>query len=137
MKIKNIRALAITDSIAGGTYHARQEQDTARRPPWTKDAEVANPMSRYPRYKALRSSWLGNMPAVGCLVTASDGTWGFGVSRYGSPVIAVVNEHLGPLLVGEPALLPVHEGTQFLRGQMPRGVLREHCQDLVVGLRQP
>jgi len=42
-----------------------------------------------------------------------------------------------PDLVGEPALLPPHESTQFLSGQMPRGVPREHCQDLVVGLRQP
>ena len=38
-----------------------------------------------------------------------------------------------PDLVGEPALLPLHEGTQFLRGHLPRGVLREHRQDLVVG----
>ena len=38
--------------------------------------------------------------AVGCLVTADDGSWGFGVSRYGTPVIALINDHLGPLLVG-------------------------------------
>ena len=31
-----------------------------------------------------------------------------------------------PDLVGEPALLPLHEGTEFLRGHMARGVLREH-----------
>ena len=42
-----------------------------------------------------------------------------------------------PDLVGEPALLPLHEGAQFLRGHMARGVLREHGQDLVVGLGQP
>ena len=38
-----------------------------------------------------------------------------------------------PDLVGEPALLPLQEGTQFLRGHMARGMPREHCEDLVVG----
>ena len=55
-----------------------------RRPPWTKDAEVANPMSRYPRYKALRSSWMGNLGHVGCLVTADDGSWGFATTGHGA-----------------------------------------------------
>ena len=41
---------------------------------------------------------------VGCLVTAADGTWGLGMSSYGRPVAAIVNDHLGPLLVGEDCL---------------------------------
>ena len=40
-------------------------------------------------------------------------------------------------LMGESALLPLHEGAQFLRGHTARGVPREHGQDLVVGIRQP
>ena len=104
MKIKSIKAFAITNPTMGGAYSVRKENEgLLRRPPWTKDAEVANPMSRYPRYKALRSSWLGNMPAVGCLVTADDGSWGFGTTGYGNPVISLINDHLGPLLVDEPA----------------------------------
>jgi L-rhamnonate dehydratase len=75
-----------------------------RREPWGSTAEVAGPMSRYPRYKRLRASWRPAMPAVGCLVTASDGSFGFGISRYGNPVVTLINEHLGPLLVDEPAL---------------------------------
>ncbi|WDR03460.1 hypothetical protein PSQ19_04960 [Devosia algicola] len=55
MKIKSIKAFAITNPIAGGTYDEAKAKGTARRPPWTKDAEVANPMSRYPKYKALRA----------------------------------------------------------------------------------
>ena len=58
-------------------------------------------MSRYPRFKRLRTSWRPQWPAVGCLITATDGTWGLGMTRYGGPVIAIINEHLGPLLVGE------------------------------------
>ena len=42
MKIKSIRAFAITNPIAGGTYEEAKQKGTARRPPWTKDAEVAN-----------------------------------------------------------------------------------------------
>ena len=104
MKIKSIKAFAITNPTMGGAYSVRKENDgLLRRPPWTKDAEVANPMSRYPRYKALRSSWLGNLPAVGCLVTADDGSWGFGTTGYGNPVISLINDHLGPLLVDEAA----------------------------------
>ena len=101
MKIVSIKAFAIQNPIAGGQYAARDGESGARRPPWTKDAEVANPMSRYPKYKALRSSWSAPFAAVGVLVTADNGSWGFGVTGYGAPVISIVNDHLGPLLVGE------------------------------------
>ena len=105
MKIKSIKAFAITNPTMGGAYSARPENEKLlRRPPWTKDAEVANPMSRYPRYKRLRASWLGNLPAVGCLVTADDGAWGFGTTSCGNAVIGVINDHLGPLLVDENPL---------------------------------
>jgi L-rhamnonate dehydratase len=102
MRIATIRAFAIGNPIAGGAYDAPQATSTLlRRPPWTKDAEVANPMSRYPRYKALRSSWMGNLGHVGCLVTADDGSWGFATTVNGGATIALINDHLGPLLVGE------------------------------------
>ena len=97
--IARVEAFAIRSDLTGGT-----PVTPARRPAWGASAEVANPMSRYPRFKRDRSGWRPKMPAVGCLITASDGTWGFGVSRYGAPVIDLVNEHLGPLLVGEPAM---------------------------------
>jgi L-rhamnonate dehydratase len=103
MKITSIRAFAITNPTMGGAYSVRKENDTLlRRPPWTKDAEVANPMSRYPRYKALRSSWLANkLGTVGCIVTADDGSWGFGTTGYGAATISLINDHIGPLLEGE------------------------------------
>ena len=105
MKIKSIRAFAITNPTMGGAYSVRQENEgLLRRAPWTKDAEVANPMSRYPRYKKLRASWLGSMPSVGCIVTADDGSWGFGTTGQGDATIALINDHLGPLLVDENPL---------------------------------
>jgi len=102
MKIKNIRAFSIANPIMGGAYTVQQQNETLlRRPPWTKDAEVANPMSRYPRYKALRSSWMGNLGHVGCLVTADDGSWGYATTGHGAATIALINDHLGALLIDE------------------------------------
>ena len=37
----------------------------------------------------------------------------------------------------KPALLPLQQSAQFLRGHAARRVLREHREDLVVGLGQP
>ena len=105
MKIKEIRAFAITNPTAGGVYSVRNgNEQQLRRDPWTKDAEVANPMSRYPRYKALRASWMRRLRRGRLLVTADDGSWGFGTTSYGRPTISLINDHLGPLLVGENPL---------------------------------
>jgi hypothetical protein len=69
-----------------------------------QEAEVANPMSRYPRFKRHRNLWLPKWSTVWCQVTVEDGTFGLGMTSHGSPVAAIINEHLAPLLVGEEAL---------------------------------
>jgi len=99
VKIKSIQAFTIRSDLVGDGAST-----PATRPVWTQDAEVANPMSRYPRFKRLRASWRPKWPAVGCLVTADDASWGFGMTRYGTPVVNIINEHLGPLLVGESCM---------------------------------
>ena len=99
MKIKSVQAFTIRSDLVGNGAVT-----PASRAVWTDDAEVANPMSRYPRYKRLRSSWRPRWPSVGCLVTATDGNWGLGMTRYGTPVVSIINEHVGPLLVGEPCM---------------------------------
>lgn len=99
MKIKSIQAFKIRSDLVGDGATT-----PATRAAWTLDAEVANPMSRYPRYKRLRASWRPQWPSVGCLVTADDGSWGFGMTRYGTPVVNIINEHIGPLLIGEPCM---------------------------------
>ncbi len=99
LTIRSVQAFAIRSDLVGATPVTQ-----ARRAPWGAAAEVAGPMSRYPRYKRLRATWRPGLPGVGCIVTASDGSWGFGISRYGNPVVALINEHLGPLLLDEPAL---------------------------------
>jgi L-rhamnonate dehydratase len=114
--IARVEAFAIKSDLTGA-----DPVTPGRRAPWGASAEVANPMSRYPRFKRDRSAWRPKMPAVGCLVTASDGSWGFGVSRYGAPVIDLVNEHLGPLLVGEPAMATERLWDMMTRMASPYG----------------
>ncbi|MGG5818418.1 enolase C-terminal domain-like protein [Falsiroseomonas sp. HW251] len=114
--IAKVQAFAIRSDLVGGT-----PRTPARRPPWTADAEVAGPMSGYPRYKKLRAAWRPSWPAVGCLATASDGSWGFGVSRYGAPVIETINGHLGPLLVDEPAMATEKLWDMMVRMASPYG----------------
>ena len=99
----NIRSVEVVQlEYPPGTEHpSARTTGSARREPWTAHAEVANPMSRYPKYKRHRSSWLPKWPAVWVKVTADDGTWGLGMTTFGRPSAAIIEDHLGPLLVGE------------------------------------
>jgi L-rhamnonate dehydratase len=97
MKITEIKAVRVT-------FPRREPTATPRRHSWAHDAEVANPMSRYPRFKAHRSLWLPKWGEVWCQVTLEDGTWGLGQTGHGRAVAAVIDDHLGPLLVGEDIL---------------------------------
>lgn len=94
MKIKEIRAFEIRTEP--------QPQTQPRTPSQGQTLHLNRPMSRYPRFPNSErhvsfSPW--KRPAV--IVTAEDGTWGFGLSLYGPPVTRIINEHLGPNLIGE------------------------------------
>jgi len=95
VNIKQIRAMRLNLPARSGVG------TPPRRPPWVADAEVANPMSRYPRYKRHRSSWMPKWESVWVIVTAEDGTWGAGVTSFGRPVAAIVDDHFAPMLEGE------------------------------------
>ncbi len=116
MKISSVKAFLIANDLTGG-----KPVTPARRPAWGRDAEVAGPMSRFPRYKKDRSKWRPAMPSVGCIVTADDGSWGFGATRYGNPVASLINEHIGPLLVGENCMATESLWDMMLRLTSPYG----------------
>ena len=118
MKIREIRAFPIKSDMVGALY--KGEAVAGRRPPWTKDAEVAGPMSGYARFKRLRSTWRYD-GAVGCLVTAEDGTTGFGTTRYDQPVIHLINDHFAPLLAGEDAMATERLWDMMVRMASPYG----------------
>jgi L-rhamnonate dehydratase len=78
-------------------------------------------MSKFPRYKRHRSSWLPKWPGVWVKVTAEDGTWGLGCTSYGRATAAVVDDHLGPLLVGENCLAVERCWDMMFRASKPYG----------------
>ena len=95
MNIKEIRAVQIEAPRTA-------KSGEARRDPWTKEAEVANPMSRYPRYKRYRPSWMPKKwGSVWVQVIAEDGSYGLGQTTFGRPVAAIVDDHFAEILQGE------------------------------------
>lgn len=97
MKITEIRAMRLN-----APHH--EPETPERRPSWWQEAEVANPMSRYPHVKRHRSLWRPTWEPVWCKITAEDGTWGLGLTDHGRAVAAVIEDHLGPQLTGQDCL---------------------------------
>lgn len=118
VKISKVKAFLIASDLTGGKIVT-----PPRRPAWTATAEVAGPMSRFARFKKQRALWRPAMPSVGCLVTAEDGSWGFGATRYGNPVAGLINEHIGPLLVGENAMATEQLWDMMQRLASPYGAM--------------
>lgn len=95
MKIKEIQAVKLN-------MPSRVNKHTPpRRPSWVESAEVANPMSKYPRFKRHRSRWMPKWGDVFVKVTVEDGTWGLGQTSFGNPVATIIDGHFAPMLAGE------------------------------------
>ena len=74
-----------------------------RGPSWGENAEVANPMSRYPKVKRHRSLWLPKWEAAWCKITAEDGTWGISPLMQ-APAAGAIVEHMAEHLIGEDCM---------------------------------
>jgi len=96
MKIKSIYSVAWKPPKP-------RSRSKPRRQSWWASGPVANPMTRYPRYAAYRPSWLPAFDDFIVVVEAEDGTKGFAFANYDRLVSPIVDEYLGPRLVGEPA----------------------------------
>jgi len=114
MKIRSVEALRLT-------VPPREMVTPPRRQGWHVEAEVANPMSRYPRVKAHRSRWLPKWENVWCRVTAEDGTSGLGMTSNGRVAAAIIEDHLGPQLVGESCLATERLADMLFRLTKPYG----------------
>ncbi|MEM7536172.1 MAG: enolase C-terminal domain-like protein [Chloroflexota bacterium] len=90
MKIKEIRAFAISLEPKPTT-----EPHTPSRAQTTY--KMGKPIDRYAKPNLAKDPW--HRPAV--VVTAEDGTWGFGISLHAPPVIPIINDLFAPHLVGE------------------------------------
>ena len=95
MKIKEIRAIEIDITP--------RPKRPPRQPSRAESIETIAPMSRYPEFKGHRSSWTpqGKWKTAACVVTAEDGTWGLGITPFGSPVATIINDQFAPRLVGQ------------------------------------
>jgi L-rhamnonate dehydratase len=114
MKITDIRAMRLT-------VPPHELRTPARRESWWQTAEVANPMSRYPKVKAHRQLWLPKWESVWCKVTLEDGTWGIGQTSNGRVTAAVIDDHLAPQLIGEDVLAGEKLGDMLFRLTKPYG----------------
>ncbi len=114
MEIVDVRAVKVNVPARPRTSHA-----TARG--WHHTSEVANPMSRYPRFKAHRSLWLPRWEETWCQVTLADGTWGLGSTGNGRVSAAIIEDHLAPLLIGEDGFAIERLADMMFRMTKPYG----------------
>ncbi|MEA3407495.1 MAG: hypothetical protein U9R48_05370, partial [Chloroflexota bacterium] len=96
MKIKSIEAMRLE-------MPEREYETSPRRPSWSVDSEVANPMSKFGEFKRHRSLWQPHWQNVWVKVTAEDGTYGLGSCSFGRPVAAIIEDHFAKHLVGQDA----------------------------------
>jgi L-rhamnonate dehydratase len=92
-RIRAVRAYVVGQ--AGADYHAQSSDH------WI-DGQIATPMSRYPEYRAHRSSF--GLDVLGSLVVeveSEDGTVGCGVSTGGVPACFLVEKHLARFVEGK------------------------------------
>ena len=95
MRIREIRAFPVDI-----TPEPRTQPRVPRIAP---DAAFVAPMGRYAEFRGQRSRWTGSgrWKRVACVVTAEDGTWGLGLTLLSGPVVRLIEDHLGPALVGQ------------------------------------
>jgi L-rhamnonate dehydratase len=121
MKIKKIECVQLRLPPSGSPKSQK------RRDAWAVDAEVANPMSRYPKYKKHRSLWQPKWGGVWVKITAEDGTWGVGNTSAAGPVTAIIEGHFAPMLEGENCFAREKMWDMMFRLSKPYGTLGLSC----------
>ena len=96
MNIKEIRVVEIELNPKPTT--------TPRTPSRSRTYQLNRPITRYPSFNRKEghvsySEW--KRPA--CIITAEDGTWGFGISLYGGPVTRIISDHFAPFSLAKIA----------------------------------
>lgn len=92
-RIVEVRAL-VPGSEGGADYHAYGDEHWIMR-------KIATPMSRWPAYRATRSSWgIGALGSFVVEVETSDGHVGFAPSTGGVPAAYLVEQHLARFVEG-------------------------------------
>jgi len=95
--------------------------DGDRPPSWLANGVIANPMSIYPRYQAELSSWSHDFAGVLVEIRTDEGVVGIGTAAGGDASVALVNEHLARLIVGEDPVDIERLWDQMFRSSLPYG----------------
>ncbi len=69
---------------------------------WHDEVDHMNPLADDPAFVGRAQRFIPPWSEVICVVTAADGTFGVGLTGLGEAVMPIVNDYLGPMLVGEP-----------------------------------
>lgn len=91
MKIKSIKAVEIDVEPRPVTQ--------PRAPSRGATLSMGRPLDRYPGLADYGYPRQWKRAAV--VVTAEDGTWGFGLTVHGGPVVRIINDHFAPALEGQ------------------------------------
>ncbi|MBX3014260.1 MAG: hypothetical protein KF832_22245 [Caldilineaceae bacterium] len=106
MKITSVRAVEID---------LRPRPTTPPRHP-SRALRMTRPVSRYPN-KLGYPDW----KRAAVVVTGEDGTWGFGLTVHGGPVVRIINDQLAPALIGENCMATEKLWDMMLRITVPYG----------------
>lgn len=106
MKIKEIRAFEIN--------LVPRPKTQPRSPSRADQIKMARPISRYPEIGEMWTAAQWKRAAV--IVTAEDGTTGFGITVHSGPVVRIINDHFAGLLTGQNCM-----ATEKLWDMMVRG----------------
>ena len=113
MKITQIRAFEI-DLTPRPTTKARQPSRAAT-------IKMARPISRYPELSDATVNPTWKRAAV--IVTAEDGTTGFGVTIHSGPVVRIINDHFAHALTGQNCMATEKMWDMMVRLAMPYGAI--------------
>ena len=111
MKIKEIRAFEI-DQTPRPTTQPRQASRAGQ-------IKMARPISRYPELSDKLSTPQWKRAAV--IITAEDGTTGFGVTLHSGPVVRIINDHFAPALIGQNCMATEKVWDMMVRLAAPYG----------------
>ena len=97
-------APTIADIAAAPLRHpevlGRPQTSTASWDPWG----LMHPLSYDGAFTGQAARFSPPWGEVVCVVTASDGTFGVGMTSQAGPVIPIINDFFGPMIAGEPVL---------------------------------
>lgn len=124
-KIIEVRAYCQeTTSTHGGDCHNVDDKHWINGFP----TPIANPMSKYPQYRAFRKSWgINALGSVVVEVMAENGVSGVGVSIGGEPACYIVEKHLARFVEGQnPSAI------ELMHDQMMRATLNYGRKGLAI-----